>query len=233
MPLTFPTHPAAVVPLKLWRPRWFDGVGLLFGSMAPDFAYALDGSGLPVWPFSHEIAGLAGWCLPVAWACTLIMRRAAPVIAAHLPRTGVLALRDYGCLGVARHRWWTTATSILIGATSHLALDRLEFWMPAAENVMTALGVIGAVVLAVSIGRRRLLRRWYGEPPPSRPAPVMFWSVAALVALPAIAVMPFLPGASLAHTTGARLLCAILAGLIVAAVAVGVRGRKTAATPHH
>ena len=36
MPATFPSHAAAVLPLKLWRPRWFDGVALVVGSMAPD-----------------------------------------------------------------------------------------------------------------------------------------------------------------------------------------------------
>jgi hypothetical protein len=227
VPLTFPTHPVAVLPLKLWRPRWFDGTGLVFGSMAPDFGYAFDGSGLPVWPLSHEIVGLAGWCLPVAWVCTWMMRRAAPVIAVHLPRAGVLRLRDYGSAAAARHRWWTTVISILIGAASHLALDRLEFWVPVAEDVMTLLGVIGIVVLVVAVGRRRLLRRWYGDPPVVRPSPLLFWSVAAVVALPVIAALPFLPGASLAHTTGARLLCAVFAGLIVAAVVVGARRRSS------
>jgi hypothetical protein len=37
MPLTFPSHAAAVVPLKLWRRRWFDGVALVIGSAAPNF----------------------------------------------------------------------------------------------------------------------------------------------------------------------------------------------------
>jgi hypothetical protein len=31
VPMTFPTHPVAVLPLKLWRPRWFDGVALVLG----------------------------------------------------------------------------------------------------------------------------------------------------------------------------------------------------------
>ncbi len=92
MPLTFPSHPVAVIPLKLWRPTWFDGVALVLGSMAPDIAYALDGSGLPVWPFSHEPAGLLGWCLPVALAGAWTVRRAAPVMATHLPSGGWFAL---------------------------------------------------------------------------------------------------------------------------------------------
>jgi len=226
VPLTFPSHPAAVLPLKLWRPGWFDGVALALGSMAPDLAYVLDGSGLPVWPFSHQLVGLVGWCLPIAWAGTWTVRRAAPIIAVHLPAGGALALRDYGCLALARHRWWITVTSALIGAASHLALDGFELRVPAAEYVMHALGAIGLLLIALHIGRHRLLRRWYGDPPARRSRPALFWSVAVVVAVPAMAVTPFLPGAFLAHTTGARLLCAVAAGLLIASAAVAARDRR-------
>lgn len=127
MPSTFPTHPVAVLPLKLWRPRWFDGVALALGSMAPDAAYVLDGSGLPVWPFSHEPLGLIGWCLPLTVLGTWMLRRATPTIAVHLPNGGSFALRDYGAIGAARHRWWITAISALIGAAKgHAAVSFLD-----------------------------------------------------------------------------------------------------------
>ena len=41
MPLTFPSHAAAVLPLKLWRPVRLDGVALVIGSTTPDLPYAL------------------------------------------------------------------------------------------------------------------------------------------------------------------------------------------------
>ncbi|MFF5265545.1 DUF4184 family protein [Actinomadura viridis] len=41
VPLTFPSHAAAVMPLKFWRPRWFDGVALVVGSTAPDLPFAV------------------------------------------------------------------------------------------------------------------------------------------------------------------------------------------------
>ncbi len=220
MPLTFPSHPVAVIPLKLWRPRWFDGVALVIGSMTPDFAYVFDGSGLPVWPFSHQLAGLVGWCLPMAFVGSWLVRRAAPVMAAHLPSGGWLALRDYGSLGASHHRWWITASSALIGASSHLALDWLEARVPAAEYPMHVAGIIGLLFLAAFVGRRRLLRQWHGDAPVRRPRFGLFWSVAASVTLPAAAIAPMLPGSSLAHTTGTRLLCAIAAGLLVGSAAV-------------
>jgi hypothetical protein len=48
MQLTLPTHPVAVIPLKLWRRGWFDGVALVFGAIAPDVAYAADGYGVTI-----------------------------------------------------------------------------------------------------------------------------------------------------------------------------------------
>jgi uncharacterized protein DUF4184 len=226
VPLTFPSHPAAAIPLKLWRPRWFDGVALVVGSTAPDLAYVLDGSGLPVWPFSHQVAGLVGWCLPLTLVLTWLIRRAAPALAVHLPEAGPLALRDYGALGAVRHRWPVTVVSALLGAASHLLLDQLELHVPWTEYVMHVLGAVAFAVLSVRIGRGRLIRRWHGAPPTPPRRPALFWSVAGAVALPLIAVTPLLPGAFLYHTTGARLLCAAGAGLLVASAAVAVASRR-------
>jgi hypothetical protein len=223
VPLTFPTHPAAVLPLKLWRPRWFDEIALVIGATAPDLAYALDGSGLPVWPLSHQLPGLVVWCLPVTLAATGLIRRVAPVVAAHLPAGGPFALTDYGALGRFRPGWRVAVTSALLGAASHLALDRLEAVAPMSEYVMHVLGAAGMLAVVVAIGRGRLLRRWHGDPPPVRRRPALFWTVAAAVTVGAVVAVPFLPGASLAHTTGTRLLCAVAAGLLAASFACTFR----------
>lgn len=220
MPLTFPTHPAAVLPLKMWRPRWFDGVALATGSTAPDLAYALDGSGLPVWPLSHELPGLVAWCLPLTLALTWLIRRAAPVLAGQLPNAGPFALRDYGALGTARPRWPITVSSALIGAASHLILDWIELAVPQTEPIMHVLGAVTLATVLISIGRRRLVRRWHGDPPPRQGRPILFWAIAGSITLPLIALTPFLPGASLAHTTGARLLSAAGLGLLTASLII-------------
>ena len=225
MPMTFPSHPTAVMALKLWRPRRFDGVALVLGAMTPDLAYALDGSGLPVWPFSHELLGLIGWNLPIVLAGTWIVRRAAPVVAAHLPPMGPLAVPDYGAIRAAPHRWWVTAYCGLLGAASHLVLDRLANTLPFLGIALDVVGVAFMIALGVHIGRRRLLRTWYGDPPARHRRPVCFWSVTGAVTLPAAAVVPFLPAAHLPHTTGVRLLCAVAAGLLAASVAASVGAR--------
>src|SRR3954464_368087 len=110
MPATFPSHAAAVLPLKLWRPGWFDGVALVVGSAAPDLAYPL--VGLVSLPGTHTLTGLFWFCLPVGLVSTWLIRRSAPLVAAHLPRLGSFALRDYGVLGAVRHRWWVTVGSL-------------------------------------------------------------------------------------------------------------------------
>lgn len=86
MPATFPAHPAAVLPLKLWRPTWFDGVALAVGSMAPDLAYALDGSWLErpfpslpsFWELAHSLPWFLVWALPVTIALCPLIRLAVP-----------------------------------------------------------------------------------------------------------------------------------------------------------
>ncbi|MFC4066282.1 DUF4184 family protein [Actinoplanes subglobosus] len=231
MPSTFPTHPAGILPLKLWRPRWFDGVALALGAASPDVAYLVDGSGLPVWPLSHQLHGLIIFCLPVTLLGCLMVRRAAPVIAAHLPAGGPFALRDYGALHDSGHRWWITVLSAVIGAASHLVLDGLEAWFPAIEYPAHLVGLAAMAAIMAVIGRRRLLLRWHGEPPHRAPDPVRFWSVAAAVAIPLLAVTPFLPAAFLPHTTGVRVITALSVGLLAAAAVAGSRHRTPSPGP--
>lgn len=216
MPLTVPTHPA-IAWLKVWRPRWFDGVALAVGSVAPDLAYALDGSGLPVWKMSHGLRGFVFWCMPVTLALTWLIRRAAPVVARHLPRFGPLALRDYAVLGHTVHPLRVTCWSALIGAVSHLLLDFLELQLPVAEPVMHVLGALSLLALMLHVGRRRLLIRWHGEPPAHPPRSARFWPVAAAVASTTMALTFVLPGAELIHATAVRLLLALTTGVLIAA----------------
>jgi hypothetical protein len=103
VPLTFPSHAAAIAPLKLWRPLWFDGVALVVGSAAPDFAYALQ-------PYvtirAHRWWALIWFCVPATMVITRVVRAVAAEVAAHL--TGVW--RDYRVLATSRHRWFVTGS---------------------------------------------------------------------------------------------------------------------------
>src|SRR5258705_2665124 len=83
MPLTFPSHAAAVLPFCGRRTAWLPPSALVVGSCAPDFAYLLDGNrtNFHAWPYCVVP------CLPVAlavwlWAEVLVLpslRRALPV----------------------------------------------------------------------------------------------------------------------------------------------------------
>lgn len=218
MPATFPSHQGLVLPLKLWRPRWFDGVALMIGAASPDVAYAFDGSGLAVWPLSHQPIGVFVWCLPVTVVLSALVRRAAPVIAAHLPRGGPFALHDYGALRRSRHRWWVTAYSAVLGAASHLVLDLIGAVAgPVAEWSLHLAGAVATAAVLLSIGRHRLLQRWHGAPPAISRLPLLFWAVAVAAAVPMLVITPYLPAAHLPHTTGVRLLAAASLALLAAA----------------
>ena len=52
MPATVPSHQGVVLPLKLWRPQWFDGVALAVGAASPDVAKAFLQEFKT--PFAHE-----------------------------------------------------------------------------------------------------------------------------------------------------------------------------------
>lgn len=220
MPATFPSHQAAVLPLKLWRPTWFDGVALCVGAASPDVSYLVDGSGIAAWPLSHTVPGVVLWCLPVSVVVCWLFRGAAATVAAHLPSGGPLALRDYGVLSVTRHRWWVTASSALLGAATHLVWDNLSAPSDLAENASHVAGAIVAGACFLHIGRRRLLVHWHGPAPAVPRRPALFWSTAAVVFAAGIAVTPALPGAFLPHTTGVRLITAVALGLISGATAV-------------
>ncbi|WP_326558790.1 DUF4184 family protein [Micromonospora sp. NBC_01796] len=242
MPLTLPTHPVVVVLLKRWRPRWFDGVALTTGAIAPDVAFAADGYGLTI--HSHAWHAPLWWALPLALVATRLIRWAAPTVAAHLPAGDLLALRDYGVLGLVRHRWWVSATSALVGAASHIGWDafthpsvdrgRVAFpvlhtqvWsgVPWWEFLSTASDVFGFIVgvaLLIHIGRSRLLRRWHGSPPSIAPRPVPFWSVVALVFILGLALLPMQP-VRLFHDQAVRVMLIAVIALLAGAGATQVR----------
>jgi len=191
MPFTFLSHQAAVVPLKLARPGWFDGTALAVGSAAPDLAYALNGT--PAAVDGHTLPAQLWLCLPVTLALVWLVRRVvAEPLAVHLPEAGPFRLRDYRLLAGGRRPVAVTVASALAGSLSHVALDAFthaDGWAVARagllrQEVLTIgersiplfkllqyTGHVGGAVLAVwllwLLGRGRLLARWYPDAPPA------------------------------------------------------------------
>ncbi|MEU6076756.1 DUF4184 family protein [Micromonospora sp. NPDC047074] len=245
MPLTFPSHPGGVLPLKLWRPRWFDGVALTTGAVAPDIRYAFLGIG-PEWQ-SHTLTALLWWCLPVALLGAWVVRATVATLAAHLPHLGSLALRDYGVLATVRHPWQITAGSALLGAASHLAWDHLTHtvgwlrvvfgidwdrvsdvaWWTVSDIPSSLAGALVTLGVAVLVGRRRLLRAWHGEPPPVATRPRVFWPIAGAAATIGYALALLLPANDLPWATAVRVLCSTAVALLVAAAAVQAMNART------
>ena len=124
MPLTFLAHQAPLLPVARRWPRHVDGVALLVGTMAPDYAYVLDGTRWHVW--AHALPALATFCIPatlvVAWC---VVRVLAPIVPDHLPEGGAFRWRDYRAL--ARHRIGLAApVSAFAGSVSHVVLDEFN-----------------------------------------------------------------------------------------------------------
>jgi hypothetical protein len=119
--MPFPlAHPAAVLPLQRFCPRYLSFPALIIGSLSPDMAYCFGRWRLA--DFSHRFfAGSFGFCLP-----------------AGLLMLGVFALARRPCVELlpARHRtallplcarsvgtWSSIVVSLLLGAWTHLLLD--------------------------------------------------------------------------------------------------------------
>lgn len=211
MPATVPSHQAAVLPLKLRFPERFDGVALVLATAAPDLGYVLAGIAEPP---SHAWHSLLWFHLPVVLLAAVLVRRAAPAVAAHLP----WALRDYGVLASVRHPWRVTAWSAVLGALSHQVWDAIThpymlFFSPSAfvpalhatafaglpwwrvvHLVSEVVGTVGTVALIVHIGRTRRLVAWHGPAPAVAPRPLRFWPVLAVAFLALSAVLLLLPG---------------------------------------
>ncbi|MEV0156246.1 DUF4184 family protein [Micromonospora sp. NPDC050686] len=241
MPLTFPSHLAPVLPLKLWRPHWFDGVALATGAVAPDVGYLFTGTRLDPGMRTHTLGGVLWWGLPVALAYAWIVRRVIAGIAAHLPFARAFAWRDHAALAGVRHPWQVTACSAVIGAASHVALDRVTHddrwlralgidwqaitgmpWWTFSDLVSSAVGAL--VVLALALAGARQGKIFDGAPPPVPPArPGVFWAVALAVTGLGVMVLPGLPAATVAAPAGVRLLHLAALALILGAGAVGAR----------
>ncbi|GAA2338550.1 DUF4184 family protein [Dactylosporangium salmoneum] len=246
MPATFPSHAAAVLPLKAWRPRAFDGVALVIGAAAPDLPYALGGC-RPPYTYGHSWWGVLA-SVPATMAATALVRRAAPQVAAHLPGAA-----DFGALGGVRHPWWVTAGSALLGAASHVAWDHVTHasvpgtrvglpvlsrevlpgvpaWMP-LHLASSAAGAAGALALTARMTRRGSIRAWHGPAPVVRRRPGLFWGTAAVTAAAGTAaaamapadrdhIVPFLPPLPRPAVLSARLLAVTATALMAAAAMV-------------
>jgi Domain of unknown function (DUF4184) len=122
MPVTFFAHQAPVLPIIRRWPHRVDGLALVIGSMSPDFAFALKGTGFSLW--AHKFPEVLTFCVPVtvvaSWCIARVM---APVVPDHLPDIGQFRLPDFRGLTTHKLRWFVTPISAFVGALTHVGLD--------------------------------------------------------------------------------------------------------------
>ncbi len=143
--MPFPlAHPAAVLPLRRFCPRYLSFSALLISSIVPDLAYVIDdlnrfsktvywlfGPAAQNWvyvredwewsTFSHTILGGALFCLPLGALLLFIFFRIRAPLAAKLPQPHRSALLPL--CGPRRESVAVCIASLVIGITLHLIWD--------------------------------------------------------------------------------------------------------------
>jgi hypothetical protein len=124
VPFTFLSHQALVLPLKMWRPRWLSGAGLVLGSMAPDFEKFVTGEFAG--RAAHTLPGQFLYCLPASIVVYLLLTRVvAGPLARALPALGSFRVAEYAAALAAprQERWLVFAASVLVGSATHVLWD--------------------------------------------------------------------------------------------------------------
>jgi hypothetical protein len=155
--MPFPlAHPAAVLPLRRYCPRWLSFPALVIGSVTPDASYCLGEKAGGA--FGHSLLGSVAFCLPVGIVLValfyglrspVVRMLPAPYQQAFLP----LCRRPLGSL-------WVVVISLLIGAWTHILWDSFthkEGWC------VQHLPVLQCVVISVGSHTARVCHLlWYG-----------------------------------------------------------------------
>ncbi|MFF5228619.1 DUF4184 family protein [Dactylosporangium sp. NPDC000521] len=171
-------------------------------------------------------------------------RRAAPAVVAHLPRW----THDYAVLRVHRFPLLVTCLSAWIGAFSHRAWDLVTHaGVPARGTqdwtflnatafagqpwwrVLHYGSTVAGALLVLAAARHIHRTRWLladGPAPSFPPNPRVFWSAAALIAVPGVAIQPFLTWFTEPQAIIVRLLEVGCLALLTAAAAVHLKSHR-------
>jgi hypothetical protein len=118
--MPFPlAHPAAVLPLKRFCPRFLSFPALVVGTLVPDAGYVL--KRYHVEEFSHSLPGLLGFALPVGLPVMWLLYR----FRSQLLRLAPARLQGIGSrfCGLPLPSFSAVVVSILMGAGTHLVWD--------------------------------------------------------------------------------------------------------------
>ena len=156
--MAFPlAHPAAVLPLRRYCPRWLSFPALVIGTLSPDAGYLFGAKDEDV--FSHQLLGSIGFCLPVGLLMMVLIYALRSLVVKMLPEPYERALlplcrRPFGSV-------WVVCISLLIGAWTHLLWDSLthhDGWC------VQHLPVLQSVVVSAAGRTARVCHvLWYGS----------------------------------------------------------------------
>jgi hypothetical protein len=148
--MPFPlAHPAAVLPLRRFSPRYLNFPALVVGSLTPDLGYAFGNPNIE--DFSHQLlAGSFGFCLPLGLVLMLgfylIRLPVVCLLPARYSQVFIpLCRRPVGSL-------WIIGPSLLLGAWTHQLLDAFthpQFWLVQY--------IPGLIMPVLSFGPHRML----------------------------------------------------------------------------
>ena len=121
MPLTFPSHAAAILPLTHPRLRGLPPAALVVGAGAPDLGYLLRVGGSHAWTglWKVTLLGLITWL----WVELLLL----PLMRRTLPRGRPVLAQRFATRGLPRTLggWGAGALAVMMGAATHLLWDGL------------------------------------------------------------------------------------------------------------
>lgn len=122
MPFTF-AHPAAILPLRRFSPRYFNLMALAAGSMAPDTGYYVNNFVLS--QIGHTLQGLIVLCLPAGLIYFTLFCLSFRTVAELLPEPHRQAWLDLGERSKPRsaYDFLVVCYSLVIGASTHLIWD--------------------------------------------------------------------------------------------------------------
>lgn len=118
--MPFPlAHPAAVMPLRRFCPKWLSLSALVVGSISPDFGYSF--GPLKVDEFSHRLLGTFVFCLPTGLIVLWAFYSARTWFVEMLPSKYQAALRPL-CNNPPASVF-VLVVSLLVGAWTHVLWD--------------------------------------------------------------------------------------------------------------
>lgn len=134
--MPFPlAHPAAVLPLRRYCPKFFSFPALVLGAIAPDLGYFFGKSGVD--ELSHQLVGSVVFCLPIGLILLVLFYKFRSPFIRVLPAPYQRVIRPLGLRPASP--FLTNCLSLLMGSWTHLAWDSFthqDGWLVAHLSIL-------------------------------------------------------------------------------------------------